>query len=176
VSLRRSRTTITKVGVHKWAAQVAVDAPATDSSRVRRAGDGLCVLLVEADPMTRAPLARALVRQGVNVLVADSLTEALESGDAISMAHAVVFPIEGPRCAALALEVREGFDDVALFLRPAVTEHTGALLALLGPDRSRVLEPRAGIATIVAEVLRGARSVHTARGPGSNDGEPNSTR
>jgi ActR/RegA family two-component response regulator len=150
---------ITKVATRSLHAERNDEEPAADSSRVRAVGDGLGVVLVDADRLGRTALSRAFLRQGMTVRVVDSIGEVLEAAAELLMVHVLVCAADGPQVAAELLELRDRLPALAVLARGTNETTTAAMLALVGPKRHAVLRARATVAEVVAKALTLARAV-----------------
>jgi CheY-like chemotaxis protein len=120
------------------------------SARPRR----LRVLLVDADRIGRATLARALAREKCQVTVVDSLEElgqVVRSGEEI---EAAILDGQHPAKLLLMEMIVDRFPGVALVVRCAGEEATRTLVHALGVERFEVLPSGASPDALIAAVFR----------------------
>jgi ActR/RegA family two-component response regulator len=126
----------------------------------------LRVLLVDADRIGRMALARALVREGCEVTVVDSVEELGQVVRSDEEIHVALF--DGKHAAKLLLMevIVERFPGVSLVVRSTGESATRAVIDALGVGRYEVLAGDASADGLVAAVLRVARSPETGGGQG----------
>lgn len=137
------------------------DDPAFDDqpSEIRSVGDGLKALLVDADLLGRAMLARALVRTGTTLVVADDLPDALARAKELQGAQVVYCSVDTPAAIAALSELLERLPRLSVIVR--ATDHTraDATMNQLGIARYDLLPARPTTAEAVSSILTLARAV-----------------
>jgi hypothetical protein len=138
---------------HRPTPALAADEPQVESSRIRAAGDGLVVVLVDDDALARAPLARALARSGAQLSPVDTLSAAIDSCAELEVAHVLVCSVDGPGVAEALFAIGDRHPGVAVLARTSSPAIASTMLGMVGLERFEIVSGRPGVPEMVAKVL-----------------------
>ncbi len=114
--------------------------------------DGMRVILVEADAVTRTGLARALARTGAVVLAAGATLEETMAADPAD-ADVLLCDVEAPGSVLTLLEVMERMPELSIVARAETRDLAEVTLKLAGAHRYAIVPPAARETEVLTHVL-----------------------
>ena len=129
-------------------------------SSVRAAEDGVRVVVIDEDHITRTAVARALAARGVELVIAfESLDEIDEKLLIEEAPHVLYCDLEASGAAGRLFELVSLFGELAIVARAKHSTGARVMLELMHAKRFEVIEYRPKTADAVATILARARTV-----------------